>query len=176
MYSGFLDSGAWALFAVCVVGQSLLAASFLRLVLWPGEPLPKGEPFVGVAYLFGLAIPLLFAVVGGVAAVGLTQAVGAPPVSLISPASFSAIGAVVVALLAGVGLWRFEGTVRERAGSALRAAASAIQLGGLYGALWDLYRFVGRVLRTTAAILEGEGGVLWTLVAALLVWLLFRGR
>ncbi|HKZ69600.1 MAG TPA: hypothetical protein VJ020_05955, partial [Anaerolineales bacterium] len=70
----------------------------------------------------------------------------------------------------------FESVFRGRAVSAWAVASSAARLDWLYITFWDFYRFVGRILRTAAAIVEGEGGVLWTIVAALLVWLLFRGR
>ncbi|MBI5711862.1 MAG: hypothetical protein HZC38_00325, partial [Chloroflexi bacterium] len=46
----------------------------------------------------------------------------------------------------------------------------------LYRIAWETYRLIGRSLRTIAAIVEGEGGVLWTLVVALMVWLLFFNR
>lgn len=173
MYSGFLASGAWWLFLICVIGQIWLAAAYIRLVLWPGEPMIKAEPIVSVAYLFGLIAPILAAVVGGVAVTGLTQSTGAPTFDLFGLPTLSAFGALIGAALAGFGLWRFESVVRARAQS-LATVASAAQLGWLYPLFWELYRAIGRMLRTTADILEGEGGVLWTIVAALLVWLLFR--
>jgi hypothetical protein len=73
-----------------------------------------------------------------------------------------------------VGLWRFEAAVRTRAQAAWTAATSTARLDWLYRFFWDVYRFIGRSLRVTAAVIEGEGGVLWALVAVLLVWLLFR--
>ncbi|HLB45758.1 MAG TPA: hypothetical protein VJL59_01910 [Anaerolineales bacterium] len=176
LYSGFVASGAWLLFTICIVGQILLTASYIRLALWLGEPLPKGEPAVGVAYLFGLAAPLLFAVIGGLAVAAIASAAGAQPVNLFSTQSLPALGAVAMAMLGGAGLWRFESVFRGRAVSAWAVASSAARLDWLYITFWDFYRFVGRILRTAAAIVEGEGGVLWTIVAALLVWLLFRGR
>ncbi|MBM4424762.1 MAG: hypothetical protein FJ030_15480 [Chloroflexi bacterium] len=173
LYSGLIAEGAWLLFAVCVFGQVLLTASTLRLALWPGEPTPTDEPLVGVAYLFGLAAPLLFAVVGGLAGNALA---GTTLPGLLAAQSLTALGVVVASALSGVGLWRFEGLFRARAESAWAAASSAARLDWLYTSFWEIYRLAGRVLRTVAAIIEGEGGVLWTIVAVLLVWLLFRGR
>ncbi|MEK7325084.1 MAG: hypothetical protein AAB217_07490, partial [Chloroflexota bacterium] len=95
---------------------------------------------------------------------------------LLSLENVAGLGAALVAVIGGVGLWQFENLVRARADTTLTAVTSAARLDWLYVFFWDVYRFAGRSLRTTAAIVEGEGGVLWTIVAALLVWLLFRGR
>jgi len=42
----------------------------------------------------------------------------------------------------------------------------------LYAGAWQGYRSSGRTLRVAAAVLEGDGGVLWMLVGALLAVLL----
>lgn len=176
LYRGLAGSGSWVLLVACVIGQLLLAASSIRLAFWPGEPIPKEEPLVGVAYLFGLALPLLFAIIFGVAVGAIGNAVNVTLPDLLSLENVAGLGAVLAAVIGGVGLWQFENLVRARADTTLTAVTSAARLDWLYVFFWDVYRFVGRSLRTTAAIVEGEGGVLWTIVAALLVWLLFRGR
>lgn len=175
MYTGFLDGG-WFLFIICVIGQALLTAGCLRVATWPGESVPRSEPITGVAYLFGLAAPLLMALLAGVAAVGITQAANATPINLFAPASLSALGALVIAALGGIALWRFEAVVQARTQSVWNAVNNVVQLGWLYSAFWETYRLLGRMLRAGADIVEGEGGVLWTIVAAMLVWLLFRSR
>jgi formate hydrogenlyase subunit 3/multisubunit Na+/H+ antiporter MnhD subunit len=176
LYRGLAESGSWVLLVACVIGQLLLAASYLRLAFWPGEPIPKEEPLVSVAYLFGLALPLLFALIFGAAIGVIGSAVKASLPDLLSLENASGLGAVLVAVIGGVGLWQFENLVRARADTTLTAVTSAARLDWLYVFFWDMYRFAGRSLRTMAAIIEGEGGVLWTIVAVLLVWLLFRGR
>jgi len=176
MYSSFLTGGGWLLFIVAVIGQALLIAGCLRIATWPAEPMPRSEPIAGVSYLFGLILPLLMAVLAGVAAVGVTQAANATPINLFAPASFSALGALVVAGLGGFALWRFEPIVRARTQSTWTAVTSVAKLDWLYLSFWETYRLLGRILRAGADIVEGEGGVLWTIVAALLVWLLFQNR
>ncbi len=176
LYGGLVTSGGWIVFIACVLGQILLTASYLRLAFWPGEQTLKGEPIIGVSYLFGLIVPILLALICGLAAGSLAEATGAPALDLFSPESLTAVGAVVVAAIGGVGLWRFEELIRARTQSVGSAVTSVTRLDWLYIFAWDTYRFVGRMLRIAAAIVEGEGGVLWTIVAAMLVWLLFRGR
>jgi hypothetical protein len=176
LYGGLVSSGGWIVFIAAVLGQVLLTASYLRLAFWTGEQSLKGEPIIGVSYLFGLILPILLAVVCGLAAGPLAEATGAPALDLFSAESLTAVGAVVVAAIGGVGLWRFEELIRARTQTTWAAATSVARLDWLYTFAWDTYRFIGRMLRIAAAIVEGEGGVLWAIVAAMLVWLLFRGR
>ncbi len=176
LYRGLAESGSWILLAACLIGQLLLAASYIRLAFWPGDPIPKEEPLVGVAYLFGLVLPLLFAIIFGVTVAVIGNAVNETLPSLLSPENMAGLGAVLVAVIGGVGLWQFENVIRAGADTTFTAVTSAARLVWLYIVFWDVYRFLGRSLRTVAAVIEGEGGVLWTIVAALLIWLLFRGR
>jgi formate hydrogenlyase subunit 3/multisubunit Na+/H+ antiporter MnhD subunit len=176
LYQALAVSGSWILLVVCVIGQLLLAASYVRLIFWPGEEMSKGEPALGVAYLFGLALPVLFAVVTGLATGALTKAFGASIPGLLSSENLTGLGAVLAAAIGGVGLWQFENVIRGRAERAWGSVTSAARLDWLYIAFWEVYRTFGRTLRTAADIVEGEGGVLWTIVVALLVWLLFRNR
>ena len=38
------------------------------------------------------------------------------------------------------------------------------RLGNFYGGLWAVYRVLGRIANTINAVLEGEGGIMWTLL------------
>lgn len=176
LYRSLAASGAWIILVICVLGQLLLAASYVRLIFWLGEEPSQAEPMMGVAYLFGLVLPLLFAVITGVAVGALTKAFGASIPDLLSPDNAAGLGVVLVAVIGGVGLWQFENVIRSHADKAWSSVTSAARLDWLYLAFWEVYRTCGRFLRTAADIIEGEGGVLWTIVVALLVWLLFRNR
>jgi formate hydrogenlyase subunit 3/multisubunit Na+/H+ antiporter MnhD subunit len=178
LYGGLAASGSWALMAVCIVGQLLVCASTIRLAFWPGDALPKGEPVMGLSYLFGLILPLAVAILAGLGAAfaGTLGGLPAPTLFSLDATQSVPVGAVAVTVLGGFGLWQFEDRVRARAASVWNAATSVARLDWLYVVFWEVYRFIGRTLRTAAGIVEGEGGVLWTIVAALLVWLLFRGK
>jgi len=173
LYRGLVEQGGGLVLIVCVIGQLLLAASYTRLAFTPGEPLPKDDPLIAVSYLFGLILPLIFAVIAGVAANAIGRWVGIPIPDLLALENLVSLGAVLLVALGGVGLWQFEGVIRERAESVWGAMTGAARLEWLYRIAWETYRLIGRSLRTVAAIVEGEGGVLWTLVVALMVWLLF---
>lgn len=176
MYSGFVADGGWLVLILAVAGQLILTAAYLRIAFWQGDPVPPAEPIVGVTYIVGLTAPLLMALLGGLAAVGLSQVGNAPPFSLLSATSLTTVAIVILTSLAGMALWRYEGQIRTRSASVWAAVARVTRLEWIYGAVWAIYRLAGRILRTSADIVEGEGGVLWTIVAALLVWLLFRGN
>ena len=172
---GLAGGSQWVWFAIVIAAQVLLTAGYIRLAYWPGEALATAEPLVGVAYLFGLSAPILFAVVGGLSSGSIGGAAARSPglLTMFTPSGFIALGAVLLSVLLGVALWFFDATARTTVGGLLSVLVDD-RLGGAYTLGWDFYRFLRRTLRTTATILEGEGGVLWSFVIALLVWLAFR--
>jgi len=88
--------------------------------------------------------------------------------------SLAPLGFVAATSALGFGLWRFEAAIRERAEVAAGTLTAFIRLDRLYRLAWGVIRGASWMINTLAAILEGEGAVLWTLVAALLLVLLFR--
>ena len=48
--------------------------------------------------------------------------------------------------------------------------------GWLYRLLWVVYRFIGRLVKIITGVLEGEGGVLWTLLLLILILLVIMNR
>lgn len=172
---GLAAGSQWVVLVVVLLAQIPLMAGYLRLAFTPGESLPRGEPLVGVAYIFGLGAPLLFAGLTGLAPASIgANAGGEVPglFGLFRSNGLVAVIGVTLASLFGVGLWLVESRVREPAAEAWETLV-AMRLNWIYALAWDLYRVLRRALRAAAAILEGEGGVLWTLVLALLVWLAF---
>jgi formate hydrogenlyase subunit 3/multisubunit Na+/H+ antiporter MnhD subunit len=180
LYSSLLAAGGWAWLVLLgvLVAQSILAAGLLYTVFWAGQPV-SDDPALVAAYWGGLSLPaiLLVATVlfSGVMADTLSvQAVGALGFSGLG--SIVALGLVVVSGGAGYGLWRFQDAVRG--GSAVVAGASLASLARLdwlYRLVWGVIRGFGSAVATLAAVLEGEGAVLWALVAGVLVWLLVQG-
>jgi hypothetical protein len=85
--------------------------------------------------------------------------------------------AVLVALLAVGTLWL---TPRLRILNPVRAhwvqPASSTWLDQLYLAVWNLYRRLGRISRGISDVLEGESGIMWTLVFLALFISIFAGR
>ncbi len=178
-FAGLVEAGGLMLLvlAAVLVAQVLLVASYLRLTFFEAVldvPLPQGEPWIGVAYLFGMVLPLLMGLLLGLAPTLLASAVGVERDSM-PPLGVMPIVLSLTPIFLGGLLWYFEGLVRAGADKVWDTLAYATQLDWLYATLWDVYGFIGRVLHTAAAIVEGEGGVLWTLVVVLLVWLVLTG-
>jgi hypothetical protein len=82
-----------------------------------------------------------------------------------------AAGCTLLVSGAALVLWRLRPVVVERARRWL-AVAEILRWQSVYAAVWQGYRSTGRSLRVAAAVLEGDGGVLWMLVGALLAGLL----
>jgi hypothetical protein len=82
------------------------------------------------------------------------------------------------AALAGFALWRF----RRFAGSEMFPAAEGhvsrfgILQEFLARILWSIYRLLGSLFGYTANLLEGDGGLLWTLLLLVLFVTILQGR
>jgi hypothetical protein len=105
--------------------------------------------------------------------------VGIAPPGLLG---FAGIGSLVAAVLVaitgglGFGLWRFQDVVRGGSSAVMGASlASVARLEWLYRLAWGAVRGLGNGVAVLAGVLEGEGAILWALVAAVLIWVLVQG-
>jgi hypothetical protein len=81
----------------------------------------------------------------------------------------------VLAVLTAVGgylIYRYEAAFRARTAGLSLAALGRLEW--LYRLVWSAIRAVGSAVDNLATVLEGEGALLWALVAGMLVWLLYR--
>jgi hypothetical protein len=166
-------SGGLVLIGV-VLAHSLLVAGLLRTAFWPGTPL-DGPPWALGAYLGGLALPAALVLVTGLAGAALSASLGAPGATLFGFSGARSLTTLIVLALtlgAGLALWRFERFIRPRSDVVGGWVLSVIRLDWLYRWVWNGFRALGSLIFTLAEVLEGEGALLWTLVAALLLWLL----
>lgn len=175
---GIAAAGLWGWLAllVVVIGLTLFAATGLRLVHFDliDEPLPESERGVRIAYAIGVSVPLLMPLGFGALPVAIEALIGAGPDSL-PPLGPLPVVISLLPLALGFTLWYFEGVIRGSADWLWDRLAYASQLDWLYKTLLDVYRGIGRVLDTMAGIIEGQGGVLWTLVLAIMAWLVISG-
>ena len=179
LYTNLLAAGGpgWLALVVLLISQTILVAGLLYAVFWPGQPL-EVEPALLAAYFGGLSLPAillvltaLFTTISG--PIVLLQGLG-----LLGFSGFGSVAAVILVALTAAGgalLWRYDTSIRERAGTAASYSVAALaQLNWIYRGGWGLIRFLGSVVDSLRAILEGEGAILWALVAGVLVWLLVR--
>ena len=179
LYASLLAAGGWSwlVLAIVVVAQAMLAAGLLYTVLWAGQP-TTGDPALVAAYWAGLSLPAILLVVTALFGGVLADTLDVPMAGTLGFSGMGSIGATVLVALtaaAGYGLWRFQDVVRG--GSALVAGASLASLARLdwlYRLVWGVIRGAGSAIANLAGVLEGEGAILWALVAGVLVWLLVQ--
>ncbi|MBI5950765.1 MAG: hypothetical protein HY865_03845 [Chloroflexi bacterium] len=137
-----------------VAAQSLLMAGFARQALRStGQSSLDAQPgWAGKIYPVGIFLLVIFQVL-----LGLTGWSGALQIG-------AWLQALVTTLLAFGLIWA---TPRLRILNPVRAhwVSSTVKgLSGAYGILWILYRGLRRISRTVTEALEGEGGIMWTLL------------
>jgi multicomponent Na+:H+ antiporter subunit A len=179
LYAELLAAGGlnWLALLVLVLAQVILVAGLLYAAFWPGQPL-EVEPAVVAAYMGGLSLPAVLVVLTAIFASIAGPIVLLQGLGFMGFAGFGSLAAVVlVAVTVGGGflVWRYDMAIRERAGSVAGLPLAALgQLDWVYRAVWSLIGAAGSVVDNLRAVLEGEGAILWALVAGVLVWLLLR--
>jgi hypothetical protein len=152
---------------VFLVAQAFIIAGYIRHSLRPStRPLLQSQPaWAKSVYPAGIGLLLLFQFL-----LGFWGWDGA--------LQFGLLWAGVAASLLTFGLlWSAR---RFPILSPVRAqwleSASASQLDRLYQNLWTLYRFIGRITQTISRLLDGESGIIWTLLFLIFFVLLLVQR
>lgn len=176
LYSGLWQAGQWGLLLGIVSAQIIFAATCLRTIFWPTQPLEE-DPRGRAAHWLGLA--LLGLGLGAMSFISepFAQRMGVPSLGWLGFGGPESVGPLLVVALsagAGFGLWRADDLVRARAESAGEAAVAVLRLQWLYRAIWAVFWFFSQLTLAVAEVLEGEGALLWTLVAGILVWVFAR--
>ncbi len=180
LYASLLAAGGWAwlVLAAIILAQCILGAGLLFCLFWAGQPV-QGEPALIAAYWAGLSLPAILLVATAVFGSVLADTLDVPAIGMLGFSglgSLVALGLVLITGAAGFALWRYQDLVRS--GSALVAGASLASLARLdwlYRLAWGLIRGLGNAVAALAGVLEGEGAILWALVAGVLVWVLVQG-
>ena len=68
-------------------------------------------------------------------------------------------------------MWRFETVARGPASVAVGALSALFRLDWVYRLIWRVVHLFETLIFNLAAVLEGEGAVLWVLAALVLLWL-----
>jgi len=170
IFQVLISSGNWPVLVGVVAADVILAAGLFRVALCPGELAENTAVALG-AYLGGLILPVgVLVAVGWPGAGWIRASIGA---GTPAPGLWAGI-AVLVTVAVGLGLWRFEALARGPANVAVEALSALFRLDWLYRLVWSGFHFLAAVVFNIAAVLEGEGAVLWALAAIMLLWLAFR--
>jgi len=149
-----------------IIAQALIMAGFIRHTLHPAVRETPESQLGWVNRIYPAGIILLIAIQ---LILGLTGWDGAGQVG-------AWLQALFVSILTFGLVWatpRFRVLNPIRAHWVTPAASGAITL---YDSLWSIYRFLGKISEAITATLEGEGGIMWTLLfLALFISLLTQG-
>jgi hypothetical protein len=149
-----------------IVAQALLMAGFVRHALRSSgrESLDSQPGWANKVYPAGIILLIVFQLLLGLMGWDGARQVGAW------------LQALLVSLLTFGLVWA---TPRFRALNPVRAHwvnPTASGLSTVYSGLWGIYRVLGRISQAITATLEGEGGIMWTLLfLALFISLLTQG-
>lgn len=156
----------WPLF---LAAHAMLVAGYIRHLFHGGET-PFGElpRWTQAAYPFGLAIFIVTIVLTSLWGWPGSLQVGAWQVSLLMAGLAGLIGFAYLRLRGAFISPQEEPLV---AGISLFARIQEF----LASILWAFYRLVGRLFGYLSALLEGDGGLLWTLLLLLIFITILRG-
>jgi hypothetical protein len=138
-----------------IVAQALLVAGFIRHALRPSgrDSLESQPSWTRTVYPAGILLLLACQIVLGLAGWDGALQTGAW------------LQAIIASLLTFGLVWA---TPRFRILNPIRAHwvknPAASRMDDVYGSLWALYRGLGRISQAINVTLEGEGGIMWTLL------------
>lgn len=166
-----LTASAWLgrlgfLLPFVIIAQALVTAGFIRHALRPAgrDSLDAQPGWTRAVYPSGIILLIAFQFL-----LGLTGWDGALQIG-------AWLQAIIASLLTFGLVWA---TPRFRILNPIRAhwvTSTTSRLNSIYQGLWSLYRALGRISQAITVTLEGEGGIMWTLLfLALFVSLLTQG-
>ncbi len=160
-------SGFWLMWPFLLVTQALLTAGYIRHALRPGtrenfESQPVGSRNI---YPAGIVTVLLTILLLGFFGWDGALTIGLWPLGL-------AASLLTVGLVWTIPRFRLLNPIRAHW---LRPSRS--WLDNIYRGLWSLYQQLARLGRLISATLEGDGGIMWTLLfLALFISLMTQGK
>jgi len=152
---------------VLLITQTMLTAGFIRSLLQPRESVSGAERWIWSIYPIGLAILLLTQIMIFIFGLpGLANDLQAfPPLTL-------AWANLAILILTVSGLW-ISRTPSERL-ERIRVRLTTITLyESIFRTMRGVFRFISILVHFVNHILEGEGGIIWTLLILILLFALF---
>jgi hypothetical protein len=156
----------WPLF---LVAHALLVAGYLRHLFRSGETQWAGLfRWVQAVYLLGLGALVSVSLLGGLW--------GWPGARILGEWRAGLVVSLLTSLIA-LALLRLPGLMPEAAeSSGTSSSRYVIFQETLVRLLWELYRLIGRFFAYISILLEGDGGLLWTLLLLVLLASYLGGR
>ena len=169
--NGIMDNIAWSVFVipsiVLINGLTVLGGwRFLRVPLV--KPI-RQPPLVVVSNVLAFCVPLLASLAVGIIPSKFSSLLGLPIirfwVSLASPSALAALGSAVMSVSLSIVLWYYRSMVVSRSKDISESWFGYVaDLRWLHLLIWRIYRWLVKAIRVFGDILEGQGGILWSLV------------
>lgn len=160
-----------------VFAHAVMILGYINRILQPGGEVGALESWSRVVYPLGLIV-----IIQTILTIGLIGWPGSLTLGLWWLPLISTLLAVIAFILIrrlGVSAPYLQLPASSRLARVLDWLTPRIEplfrLEWLYRTLWSIYNFFGRILRLFSRILEGEGGILWTLLLLLLLISAFAG-
>lgn len=159
---------------VIVVAQTLLLAAALRLFLSEASEAAPDRLWRKVSWIIALtcgAVPLVVLTLSGSVIPGLQ-----PVVDLIRELNLVGWLVLLAPLVISVVLiWRGPLLMRNQHGSGQSLWGQVLQLEWLNNAIFYILDHLTGLLRAVASVLEGEGGLLWTVILIVIAVVIYTG-
>ncbi|MBC8504852.1 MAG: hypothetical protein ISR58_12645 [Anaerolineales bacterium] len=156
----YSNSGVILMFVI-IIAHALLVLGYVRHVLQPSRSLEDVEPWMLIVYPIGLI--LLMATHWGIA---WSQGLANPPGDLVL--SFGWWGGVIAFGVVAI-LMIFRRREISLPSSVSTSLGSILSPEWIYKILWWLFRNLSRTFSAISQILEGEGGILWSILMLILL-------
>lgn len=159
----------WIAWPMLITAQALLAAGFIRQTLRPASSVPIDAQIAWARsiYPIGIGLPLAVLILLGLFGWDGARLFGTLPAVLVAAALTAAL------------LWltpRLPWLNPIRAHWVRPQQGEPSRLDSFYNAFWNLYRSLGRLSESIAAMFEGDGGILWALLFLVLFLSLLAPR
>lgn len=144
---------AWVFWPFFLVSQAMLIGGYIRHALRPSKGSLQYQPvWIQNLYTAGIILPLVILFVVGLWGWPGAFRLGNWPISL------------AAVILSAAGLWIWPRLKWPAPRAHWVRPSSLTWLDGLYRFFMVIYEMAGSLLRAFSALLEGDGGILWTLI------------
>ncbi|HUN22784.1 MAG TPA: hypothetical protein PK299_06590 [Anaerolineales bacterium] len=179
-FAGILKAGNWLVLLIFVLSQTMLLAGYLRVVFNDEEEMQSSPTLVAVVLQsLVVGVPAFLGIAFGLSPSMLGRFIGQPNtpgfLAVVGQAGVMGVVLVVLSALAAVAIWYFDHFARSWRETTLFDSLR-VRVKNTNRQVGDWIDGARSVIYTTGSILEGDGGEIWALLIALLIWLLFAAN
>jgi hypothetical protein len=177
-WAGLVSGGITIWTFLFIMAHAIMVLGYLRRVMQAGGEAGALESWARI--VFPLSLIIIIQAILGLGLIGWPGSLTLGVWWLGAASALLVVGTVIFLRRSGVNPSAIELPLSDQflksMGRILSILEKFFRLGWLYRFLWLIFQFISRILRGFSAILESEGGILWTiLLLVLLISVLFGG-